>query len=272
MTLMARHPETLRAVVLDSVYPPDPLPLSRAQAFDAALAALVEACRSDNVCSAAHPDLAATFEEAMTGLAKAPLSIALPPGSGIASLELGPSAFKIIVNQALYYRPLVATLPQVIEAARDRDSAALQPLIGHLAQQILTGSQGDSIAVECRDRPSLQAQDGLGDLLGSPSTSESPSACRYWSEPGDPPVIAHATSVPSLLLSGADDPGTPPAFARGAAAAMGRAARLVEIPHVGHDVEEMSPCGAGLVTEFINHPPTPIDKSCVAAAPSVKFR
>ncbi|MBV8652953.1 MAG: alpha/beta hydrolase [Alphaproteobacteria bacterium] len=269
---MARHAETLRAVVLDSVYPRDPLPLTQARSFDAALAALFEACHSDEACAATHPDLAAAYREAMDGLAGAPLTVLLPPGLGAPSVELGPPAFKTVIAQALYYRRLVAMLPKVIEAARNRDAAALQPLIGHLAEQYLTQSRGGSLAVKCRDRPSLQRQDGFADLLQASPAPQSGGICRDWSEPGDPPVIPRSTSIPSLLLSGVDDPGTPPAFARMAAATMGPSARLIEIPHVGHDVEEMSPCGAGLVTQFMRRPEIPVDASCIAQAPSVKFR
>jgi pimeloyl-ACP methyl ester carboxylesterase len=160
----------------------------------------------------------------------------------------------------------------VIAAARDRNVAALQPLIGHLAEQFLLQSRGGNLAVECRDRPSLQTLDRFADLIRASEPSQSGGTCRDWSEPGDPPVIARSSAVPTLLLSGTDDPGTPPAFARAAAMTMGPMARLIEIPHVGHDVEEMSPCGAGLVTQFMRQPEAPVDTACVAAAPPVKFR
>jgi hypothetical protein len=78
--------------------------LTQAQSFDAALTTLFEACRSDAACAAVHPDLAATFREAMEGLAQAPLTVKLPPGLGVPNVALGPPVFKLVLDQALYSR------------------------------------------------------------------------------------------------------------------------------------------------------------------------
>lgn len=79
-------------------------------------------------------------------------------------------------------------------------------------------------------------------------------------------------SVPTLLLTGAIDPITPPPFARLVAAKMGSRAQLVEFPYVGHDIEESTPCGASLVTQFIRYPEAPLDMACVAEVLPVAFR
>jgi pimeloyl-ACP methyl ester carboxylesterase len=272
MTLMALHPNSLRTVVLDSVYPPDPLPMTRKQTFDAALDALFQACRSDPSCATAHPDLATTFRETMTALATAPLTIALPPGSGLSEITLGPTLFHASVNRALYYRPLLAILPQVIQATHDRDPAFLQPFAVHLMQQFLTEAPGNQIVVECRDRPSLQVPTANSTAADGLSPVDFAGICRDWIATGTPASIASATSVPTLLLSGAIDPITPPQFARIVAAKMGPRAQLVVFPHVGHDAEEATPCGASIVTQFIRFPEVPIDTACVAQVPPVAFR
>ncbi len=273
MTLEALYPSTLRAVVLDSVYPPDPLPLTRTQTFAAALDALFQACRSDPSCAAAHPDLAATYREAMAGLAETPLTLALPPGSGTSKIVLGPAAFRAGVDLALYDRPLLAMLPRMIQAAHDRDAASLQPFLAHLIQQFLTTeSPGDQIVVECRDRPSLQALPAKSKPVDGPGIIDMHGICRDWIAPGPPALIPTATGVPTLLLTGAIDPVTPPPFARMVAAKMGARAHVVEFPHVGHDVELSTPCGASLVTQFIRSPEAPINTACVAEVRPVALR
>jgi pimeloyl-ACP methyl ester carboxylesterase len=269
MTMMVRHPETLRAVVLDSIYPPDPVPLTHAQTFDTALNALFEACRADSACVAGRPDLAATFHEAMAGLANAPLTIVLQPGLGPAEVALGPLLFRGIINEALYCRPLLSMLPNMIQSAYDRDPAALQPLIGHLARQFLTRSIGDQMVVESRDRPSLQAENVVVASTDIPGTIDFHRVCRNWVKPDNPPVVATSTVVPSLLLTGAIDPITPPPFARIVAARMGPAALVVAFPHLGRDVEESSACGASLVTQFVRRPEGRLSTACVAAVPPV---
>jgi pimeloyl-ACP methyl ester carboxylesterase len=271
MTLVALHPNTLRAVVLDSVYPPDPLPLTRAQTFDAALDALFQACRSATSCAAAHPDLATIFREAMAGLATAPLTIALPPGSGASEIALGPAPFRAAVDLALYYRPLLAMLPKMIQSVHDRDAASLRPFIAHLTQHFVTESRGNAVVVECRDRPSLQAPPANSTLVDGAGRFEIQGICRDWITPGPPASIASATNVPTLLLTGAIDPVTPPPFARIVAAKMGSRAHLVEFPYVGHDIEESTPCGASLVRQFIRYPEAPINVACVAEVLPVAF-
>jgi pimeloyl-ACP methyl ester carboxylesterase len=70
MTLLALHPDTVRTAVLDSLYPPDPRPTQSANVADA-LAALFRYCAGDQTCAAAYPDLAATYRETLSGLARA---------------------------------------------------------------------------------------------------------------------------------------------------------------------------------------------------------
>ncbi len=272
MTIEARYPGTLRAVVLDSVYPPDPLPLTTTQTFDAALDALFRACGADPSCAAAHPDLATTFRETTERLATTPLTIALPPGSDPSEISLGPITFRVVVNQALYYRPALAILPKVIQSAHDRDADFLRPFIAHLVQQFLTESRGNQVVVECRDRPSLQEPTADWTLADGPRTFSIQGMCRDWIAPGLPSAIGSATGVPTLLLTGAIDPITPPSFARVVAEKMGPRAQLVEFPNVGHDVEESTPCGAGIVTQFIRDPEASINLACVAEVPPVAFR
>jgi pimeloyl-ACP methyl ester carboxylesterase len=273
MTLMARYPNTLRAVVLDSVYPPDPLPRTYSETVDDALNALFEACHSDATCAAAHPDLRATFHEAMAGLGKTPLPVTLRPGRGPKTMILGPVALAAIVEQSLFYRPLLAMLPHMIQAAHDCDAAALQPLIEHLVENFLDESPGDAAAVECRDRPGPHSTAGAkmpGGPVGIPDLHDE--ICGDWAVPGNQPIVAASPGVPSLLLAGGIDPRTPPIFAKQAAQAIGSNAQVVEFPNLSHDIEEFSPCGAGLITRFIERPDDRLDAACAAAAPTVKFR
>ena len=53
---------------------------------------------------------------------------------------------------------------------------------------------------------------------------------------------------------------------------MGSRAQLVDFPYVGHDIEESTPCGASLVTQFIRYPEAPLDMACVAEVLPVAFR
>ncbi len=272
MTMMALHPESLRAVVLDSVLPPDPLPMTLPQSFGRALDMLFAACQADAACAAAHPGLAAVFGEAVRGLDAAPLPVSLRPGLGVDTLNMRAQVFRLIVNRALYSRQAMAALPAFIEAARDRKPMAMQGLINTAAQRYLAMSQGDMAAVECRDRARGRNAAPSDDLDNPPVSAFVAGMCRNWSAPGPPPLTAKNTAVPNLLLAGNIDPIAPPAFARMAAAEMGTKARVVEFAHVGHGAQQSSACGEGLVTAFIRNPLNTADPDCAAQIPPVGFQ
>ncbi len=272
MTMMALHPESLRAVVLDSVLPPDPVPMTTSQTFGRALDMLFAACQTDAVCTAAHPGLAAAFDEAVRGLDAEPLPVPMPLGLGVETLNLRAQVFRLVVNRALYSRKAMAVLPGFIEAARDRKAMAMQGLIGNTARRYLAMSQGDLAAVECRDRATWRDAAPSDNLDDPPGSGFVAGMCKGWSTPGPPPVIAGNTAVPSLLLAGAIDPITPPAFAHLAAAELGAKATVVEFAHVGHGAQQSSACGEALVAAFIRNPSGAVDPTCAAQVPPISFR
>ena len=271
MTMMALHPESLRAVVLDSVFPPEPVPLTLAQSFGNALDALFSACGAHADCAAAHHDLRATFRQAEQGLDAEGLSVRLPPGLGIKTFTLRAEVFRLLVNAALYSRRGLEILPAFIANARDRKPAALAGVVASIAQSYQGMSEGIMAAVECRDRVSWQTATP-SDEGDPPVSAFVPGMCRDWSQPGPPPLIARNTKIPTLLLAGLADPITPPAFAHLAAALLGKKATVVEVANVGHAVQQASPCTEAIVTAFIRNPSGAIDVSCAAQVPPVTFR
>jgi pimeloyl-ACP methyl ester carboxylesterase len=204
MTMMALHPESLRAVVLDSVFPPEPLPMTLPQTFGQALDLLFAACGADAVCAIAHPNLRATLLEAVRGLDTEVLSVSLRPGLGMEVFRLRAEVFRLIVNQALYSRQAIAVLPSFIERARDRKPEALEGLINISVRRYAAMPVGDMAAVECRDRASWQ--DAIPSDGGDPPASSFVAGmCKDWSMPGPPPLIASSTKTPSLVLAGKVD-------------------------------------------------------------------
>lgn len=269
-TMLAQQPAHLRAVVLDSVFPPDPLPMTMPQSFARALELLFAACRAQAACAVAHPDLAGAYRDALRTLDAAALSVPMSDGLGIKTVNLRAELFRLIVNRALYSRGAMASLPAFIDAARDRDPVALQGLVAGTVHGYLSMSVGDMEAVECRDRPSWHVA-APNDSTDPPVSAFVAGSCADWSPLGPPPLIAESTQVPTLILAGRVDPITPPSFAWQAAAGMGQMARVVEFAHVGHGVQQASACGEHSVTAFIQAPASNIG-ACAEAVPPVRFR
>src|SRR5215831_15644947 len=78
MTLVALHPNAVRAAVLDSIYPPDPVPLSSTTVSDAR-DAFFAYCARDKVCSTSFPDLAETYRDVLVRLDQNPMFVTAPP-------------------------------------------------------------------------------------------------------------------------------------------------------------------------------------------------
>ncbi len=275
MTLMARYPDTLRSVVVDSVNPPDPVlpPWSRnvADARDAFFAA----CDKDAACAAAYPHLADTYRDTMQRLEQSPLSMSLP--SEISDLEgsrrLTASLFEVVVGRLIYYRRLYPGLPRLIASVHDGDTTFFTPTLAALYAQLSNPDTGSNsaanAAVECRDRPRYrQPLAANADIFDQTSLY---GICAGWSDLGPTPVIPRDSGVPSLLLAGQFDPNARPPLSRHVADLIGAHAQWVAFALAGHSVRDSSPCASRIVAAFVDHPTQPVDASCADRPPPIRF-
>jgi pimeloyl-ACP methyl ester carboxylesterase len=271
MTLVALHPETVRAAVLDSIYPPDPRPMQSTNVADA-LDAFFGYCAGDQACAAAYPDLAATYRETVSGLARAPLMVAMPPEVHLPDdrVSLTSTLFEALVGQLIYYPTAYPSLPHLIATVHDRDSQGLgKVLASAFAAAAAEVNHSTYIAVECRDRPHYR--DPLPAGAGVVDRLQLYGLCDDWSEIGPAPLVPIGTAVTTLVLSGEFDPVARPSLSQHVAALIGPNARWVEFPRVGHNVRAFSQCGAKIAADFIDNPARSLDTSCADRAPPIPF-
>jgi pimeloyl-ACP methyl ester carboxylesterase len=271
MTLVALHPETVRSAVLDSIYPPDPRPLQSANAADA-LEAFFRYCAGDQACAAVYPNLAATYRETVSGLARAPLIVAVPPAMHRADdrVSLTPTLFEALVGNLIYYPSNYPSVPRLIAAVHDRDTRGLGKVLASAYAAMATEvNRSTQTAVECRDRPHYR--DPLPAGASVLDRLQPYGLCDGWSEIGPAPLVPIGTVVPTLVLSGEFDPVTRPPLSRHVAALIGPNARWVEFPRIGHNVRGFSPCGAKIAEDFIDNPAQPPDTSCADRAAPIRF-
>jgi pimeloyl-ACP methyl ester carboxylesterase len=271
MTLLALHPETVRAAVLDSLYPPDPRPSQSANTADA-LAAFFRYCAGDQACAAAYPDLAATYRETLSGLARAPLTVAVPTEMHLPDnrVSLTATLFEVLIGRLIYYPSAYPGLPRLIASVHDRDSEGLgKVLASAYAAMAAEVNYATNLAVECRDRPHFREK--LPPDAGLLERLQPPGFCDEWSELGPPPLVPTGTAVPTLVLAGEFDPVTRPSQSQQVAARIGPNARWVEFPRIGHNVRAFSPCGAKTAADFIDEPAQSPDTSCADSAPPIRF-
>jgi pimeloyl-ACP methyl ester carboxylesterase len=270
MTLAALHPDPVRSVVLDSIYPPDPVPLWSTNVSDAR-DALFAHCAGDKVCSTSFPDLAGTYRDAMARLEQNPLVVTVPPQMRQPDdrVSLTASLFEVVVSNLLYFPTAYPSLPRTIQSVHDGEPQGLGTVLAPQLAAAATQNRATHAAVECRDRSRFR-----NDLPAGANTLDRLQlygVCDRWSDLGPSPLVPTGTRVPTLVLAGQFDPVARPAQSRHVAELIGNNARFVEFPLVGHNVRQFSPCGAKIAADFIDRPAQAPDTSCTDRVAPIRF-
>jgi hypothetical protein len=179
----------------------------------------------------------------------------------------------------LYAEQGIATLPAVVDGLERGNAMLIRR--GHadwLPSLVEATATGMHYSVECRDRAfgvddaAVAADRTANTRYGSmEGVRISLQVCAAWG--AEPPSSAElepvVSDVPTLLLVGAFDPVTPPAYAAETVRTL-RNGSVVELPGLGHAVT-FSPCGRLLRDAFLADPTGPLDRSCVDAMPPATF-
>lgn len=277
------HPERIRAVVLDSVYPPSLASSGdlNTRNFARALEALYDACRADAACRTAYPGLETSFLATLIALERTPLVVP------VADTDLAPTGefhlnsqdFALIVHQLMYQDATIAAVPKLVSLVAERNAngvAGLIAMLGPLATRLDLTAR---LAVECRDRWGREGREiaGLDRLerflrhhLRFFDTEDV--LCAEWARTPTAPGFAEpvASPLPALFYAGRLDPITPPAstvdvFRRFPAG------QLVIAPHTGHGVDRSHACARSITAAFLDAPRVPVADACIAAVPPVAF-
>jgi pimeloyl-ACP methyl ester carboxylesterase len=243
--------------VLDGAAPPDMvLPLSFSTDNQAALDGLFGACAQDAGCRAAFPQLASSWRALLQSLPRE--AVLVHPLLGREErVTITVEVLLGLVRGALYVPALGAALPQAIA---DASAGRYAPLLG-LASALNRGGaepaiySGMHFSVVCAEDEPRRARsaDAPGADFGANFGQLYAQACADWPRAAVEGAFYELprTRVPTLVLSGAADPATPPRHGARVAAALGAAARHVVVPHAGHGVMGL-PCLREAVFRFID--------------------
>ena len=268
LTYMRDFPDDIRSVILDSVVP------LQAHFFedgawvtDRAFRTLFIGCASDRKCKRDYPDLQADLEALVSELNAKPLEITRnnPLGDGKITVEMTGDLLIGHLFGKLYNRSDIESVPRIIDAFKARDMKTIDEEVDYLVDDTAGRDDfGDGlwISATCLEeapfndlksaRASYAAYPMLRGLGAAPDVSDS---CDLWAKkPADPrDAQAVESDLPSLILSGAYDPVTPPQYARLAASTLHRSFYF-EFPGVGHDVLGNEPCADNLAEKFLDDP------------------
>jgi len=272
LVYLRRHPEHVRAIVLDGVAPMDMrLPMYAARDAQRALDKLFDDCSSDDGCRTAYPHLAERTQALFTRLdAKPPRVKVAHPRTGVTE-EIGVTSKVVagIVFSSLYSPLTASILPSLIERAEHDDFQGLLAL-AFAGESATDGmSLGMQLSVLCsEDSPRYSADDitrqAAGTLFGTRLLSGQVAACQFWPKGTVAPdyYAPVVSTVPALVLSGELDPVTPPTWGLSVVQHL-RNGRHVVMPGTGHGVAATA-CGNRIVSDFIDSADAQgLDTACV---------
>ena len=275
---MRRYPNRVRAATLFGLVPPsEAMPQHFARDAQNSLDAVVKECAADAACNAAFPRLAAEIRAVFDGLARAPARVTVdhPRTNRPATVSLSYDMVAETLRYMLYSSVEAALVPAVMHNAAAGD-------FGWLARRSLrarganTGNgnfDGLYLAITCaedlpRTDPAREAAEAKGTFLGEYRMRQQRAACEIW---GRSPVPADyytpvRSNAPVLLVTGADDPVTPPRYAAEVARTLPNALNIV-VPFGAHGLNGLEglACIDDIERQVIERASVAgIDTSCVA--------
>jgi pimeloyl-ACP methyl ester carboxylesterase len=266
---MRLHPSSLRAVLLEAVVPTYskvPLPFTRAAQH--ALDELEASCSNDVSCRKAYPNFASEWNALDARFATRAQPVTFRDGRGKTTAMLSREVFADSIRHVLYQPFLAAALPAVVHAAVTGNS---EPLARLVAQQIdgfkdelnfgmfLSITCAENVAfITARERAAAAGEGFLGDLRIDGQRR----ACAIWNvAPAPRSFLAPVrSSVPVLMISGADDPAAPAWLGASQLPYLSNA-RQILVANGGHNNED--PCLARVRIAFVDDPkPARVRGSC----------
>ncbi|HYM03855.1 MAG TPA: alpha/beta fold hydrolase [Stellaceae bacterium] len=274
----------LHAMILDSVDPPDVAEyVDGAPSAAHAFAQLFGECAEDPTCRASFPNLSGDFERLVRQAAAAPIPVELAdPRGGKLSVRLDDSKLIEVLFYAFYDWRRIEELPAIIEALGAGDSKAVEPLLRVAFENYVAAGVGHGLflSVECHDEFPFNSREAVEKgSAGSPlfrnfALSTLPLAvCASWpvGKASNAERAPAGSNVPTLMLSGALDPVTPPSWAAQAAAHLPHAYDFT-FRGVGHGVLAGQACASRIVSRFLADPKRAPADDCLLALGPPHFR
>jgi pimeloyl-ACP methyl ester carboxylesterase len=255
-----RHPEHVESIVLQGVAPPHFLiiPLQDARGAQQAFENLASACEADKTCSAIFPDFRAHFVALTHRFDAGPVKMTVMNAATHArvSVSLSKEVFADRIRQSMYSEDVASYVPFAAERAYRRDYAPLAELVEFATDNFGRGLDiGLNLSVTCAEdipfiTPADIARTTAGTFEGDARVRAQQHACAIWNVRPAPAAFQDPvhTTAPVLMISGADDPTTPPIYGTEALAFMPNGRQLI-IPNASHDSELA--CADALIVRFV---------------------
>jgi pimeloyl-ACP methyl ester carboxylesterase len=272
------HPQGIRSVVLDSVVPPEADEFADGPAkFESAVSALFSDCAADPGCKASYPALQSTLLNAADRLDRSPRHLAGVWHGTPFEVRFDGRQLIEALHMALYESDVIPQIPWAIYHAADggADSVWCEVIARHaifVAGKLI--DLGAELSFHCAeeipftDVARLKLEDMRRPWMRHTASGiQFVETCRLWNvkPAGNREAEPVYSDLPALLLAGAYDPVTPPAYARSAGSHLSNS-HLVVFPAMGHQLtaNTVSTCPQTVVLQFLDNPKQRPDPTCLA--------
>jgi pimeloyl-ACP methyl ester carboxylesterase len=267
LTVLRDHSEGVRSASLGGPYPPQ---------VDEQAELITRTQGAFDAFFAADPDLRATFEQLTDRLDTDPVTVTVtdPKTGRPTTVRFDGHRLAVLLRGALYFTELLPALPQLIsQLARGEGFEAVATESLTRTQRAEAYSWGMYYSVHCQEeiaftnrKADATAAKRNPRLRGlSLAATGLADTCREWDVGRAPPRVKKpvSSSIPTVILVGAYDPATPPAWARVTARTLAHAF-VFEFPNVGHDATTVD-CVRRIRNAFLDDPTTRPSNLCAGA-------
>jgi pimeloyl-ACP methyl ester carboxylesterase len=268
MEYVRAHRPRVRSVVLDGVVPPGLfMPDGFGRTAQEALDGILAECEAARECAGAFPDLRRRTTELFARLGRAPARI--PARDGLPSFTMTRDNVAEALRYMTYSTAQASRVPLLLHRAHAGDFSGLAAFLRDYRGDGIF--EGLYLSITCAEdvpfiRPDAAERDRHS-YLGDYRIRQQRAACAEW-----PRGAARSSTeivrsdVPALLITGALDPVTSPAFNDLVAAGLPNSLNL-KVPSGGHALRGLAnlECVAAIKRAFVERAAaTGVDTSCVA--------
>ena len=281
--LMRSFPEAIRAVIIDSPFPPNAPWLDYVHPFDTCFKVIEADLRRDTTYARVFPSIRTDFVKIAERLRTAPLKISAEQSEGTSarSIVLRESDFAWSIWSAMINPKYIRFVPMLLKEVAAGNDSLLSQWMMYFNDPDSFGefSNAQSRAIMCYEgKPRFEEETEAYLLRAFPDFSSfiilgmDEAICEVM-RPQSPPegyFRAVESEIPTLILAGEFDPVCPPLFAEITSATLPKSTVII-VPGASHAAINADNCIRTIATDFLLEPNKQPNTECVAKREKIKY-